>query len=84
MYSVKLTNTHQYLIKIFTHEFLCTWSKDTCQLREPNLNFEFIYPGEGLEMLARVGLCGAVLDFRRYIISLRACKGLWASYHPLN
>lgn len=32
--------------------------------REPNLNFKFIYPGEGLEMLARVGLCEAVLDFR--------------------
>lgn len=32
---------------------------------EPNLNFKFIYPGEGLEMLAiRVGLCEAVLDFR--------------------
>lgn len=46
--------------------------------REPNLNFKFIYPGEGLEMLARVGLCEAVLDFRGESISLRACEGLWA------
>lgn len=39
--------------------------------RKPSINF-WVH-GEGLEMLARVGLYGADLDFRGYSVSQRAC-----------
>lgn len=54
----------------------------TCQENQ-TLTFEFMEK-LGLEMLARVGLYGADLDFRGYSVSQRACEGLWASCHPMK
>lgn len=52
-------------------------------LENQTLTFEFMEK-LGLEMLARVGLYGADLDFRGYSVSQRACEGLWASCHPMK